>query len=42
MVRRCDMDRREEIMSVAGIILAAMLLTFGNVIMEAFFRMLGI
>ena len=36
------MDRREEIMGVAGIILAATLLTFGNVIMEVFFKMLGI
>lgn len=36
------MDRREEIMGVAGIILAAMLLTFGNGLMEVFFRLIGV
>lgn len=35
------MDRRD-MASAAGVILAALLLTFGNVIMEIFFRALGI
>ena len=36
------MDRREYIIGVAGVMLAALLLTFGNLIMEALFRALGI
>lgn len=36
------MDRYERIIGAAGVILAALLLTFGNVIMEIFFRALGI
>jgi len=35
------MDRRD-IAGAAGIMLAALLLTYGNVIMEIFFRALGI
>jgi len=36
------MDRREYIAGVASIILAALLLTYGNVLMEMLFRALGI
>lgn len=36
------MDRRELIIGVAGVMLAALLLTFGNVLMEMLFRALGV
>lgn len=36
------MDRYERIIGVAGVILAALLLTFGNVWMDALFTALGI
>ena len=36
------MDRRERIIGVIGVVIAATLLTYGNVLMEALFRALGI
>ena len=36
------MNKRETIAGAAGILLAAALLTYGNVIMEVVFRALGI
>ena len=36
------MDRREGIAGAAGVILTALLLTYGNVFMEAVFWALGI
>ena len=36
------MDRCKGIAEAAGVVLAAVLLTYGNVIMEALFRALGI
>ena len=36
------MDRREGIAGAVGIVLVAALLTYGNVIMEALFRAIGI
>ena len=36
------MDRYERIIGAAGVILAALLLTFGNVMMDALFTALGI
>lgn len=36
------MDRRERIIGVIGVAIAAALLTYGNVMMEALFRALGI
>ena len=35
------MDRREGIAGAAGVVLAALLLTYGNVIMEVVFNALG-
>lgn len=34
--------KRDDIAGMAGILLAAILLTYGNVIMEALFRAIGI
>ena len=36
------MKRRNDIAGAAGVILAALLLTYGNVVMEALFTALGI
>lgn len=36
------MDRWETVIGVAGVILAAILLTFGNVIVELLFRAIGL
>lgn len=36
------MDRRENIAGAVGIMLAALLLTYGNLIMEVVFNALGI
>ena len=36
------MDRKSEVKSIVGIIITALLLTFGNGLMEAFFKALGI
>ena len=36
------MDRWEKVVGVAGIILAAVLLTFGNVIVEVIFKAIGL
>lgn len=36
------MDRRESIASAVGVVLTALLLTYGNVLMEVVFEMLGI
>ena len=35
------MDRREGIASAVGVVLTALLLTYGNVIMEVVFNVLG-
>lgn len=36
------MDRRESIVGAVGVVLTALLLTYGNVIMEVVFEMFGI
>ena len=36
------MDRREYILGAVGVMLTALLLTFGNVFMEMLFRALGV
>lgn len=36
------MDRWETVIGVAGVILAAILLTFGNVLVEMLFRAIGL
>ena len=36
------MDRREYIIGAVGVVLTALLLTFGNVLMEMLFRALGV
>lgn len=36
------MDRRESVVGAVGVVLTALLLTYGNVIMEVVFEMFGI
>ena len=37
-----EMDRYETIIGAVGVVLTALLLTFGNVLMEMLFRALGV